>query len=127
MTIAERLEYTHRRLLAAQNGEQEVAIFGEFFKYLSSDEAFPEVVRYFTTRLDDLILKLRQLTAQIKPPGQFARLENPQAWSALAWTLIECKLPQLGRDLFQSMYEFQLSQQAELRRRFYKGVSLQNL
>src|SRR5205809_7328981 len=102
LVIAERLEYTHRKLLASQNGEQEVAIFGEFFKYLNNDEAFPEVVRYFTTRLDDVILKLRQVTAQIKPPGQFARIENPQAWSALAWALIGCKLPQIGRELFAS-------------------------
>jgi hypothetical protein len=127
MTIAERLEYTHRRLLGSNNGEQEVAIFGEFLDHLSKNESFPEIVRYFTTRLDEVVLKLRQLTTQIKPPGQFARLENPQLWSSLAWALVDSRLPQVSRDLFASMYEFQLAQQAELRRRFYKGVSLQNL
>src|SRR5947207_2114230 len=127
MSISERLEQFYRKLFAASSGDQEIAIFLELAKQLSSTDSFPEVVRYFTTRLDEVITKMEQLTMQVKPPGQFARLENPQAWAALAWAIVERKLPHIGRDLFNAMYEFQLARQAEHRRRLYKGVSLQNL
>ncbi|KAF0249525.1 MAG: prolamin [bacterium] len=127
MTIAEKLDYTHRRLLSTVDNEQEMAVWNEFLVPLGRGETFPEMVRYFTTRLEDVIAKLRQITAQNKPPGYLARLEIPQLWNTLAWTLIERKLPQIGRDLLVAMYEFQLLQQGDMRRRFYKGFSLQNL
>ncbi|MFY9222783.1 MAG: hypothetical protein WAQ98_08950, partial [Blastocatellia bacterium] len=127
MTLAEKLDYTHRRLLSATDPEQEMAVWNEFLVPLGRGETFAEMVRYFTTRLDDVIGKLRQITAQNKPPGYLARLEIPQIWNALAWTLIERKLPQIGRDLLAALYEFQLNQQGDMRRRFYKGFSLQNL
>ena len=127
MTLAEKLDYTHRRLLSATDPEQEMAVWNEFLVPLGRGETFAEMVRYFTTRLDDVIGKLRQITAQNKPPGYLSRLEIPQIWNTLAWTLIERKLPEIGRDLLTALYEFQLNQQGDMRRRFYKGFSLQNL
>jgi hypothetical protein len=127
MTIPEKLDYTHRRLLSAVDSEQEMTIWNEFLVPLGRGETFPEMVKYFTTRLEDVVVKLRQLTVQNKPPGYLPRLETPHLWNALAWTLIERKIPQVGHDLLVAMYEFQLLQQNEMRRRLYKGFSLQNL
>ncbi|MEW6730559.1 MAG: hypothetical protein AB1489_04400 [Acidobacteriota bacterium] len=127
MKIAEKLDQAYRRLLAATDSEQELTLTAEFISQFDRGEIFAEMVRYFTTRLEDVILKLRQLTLQNKPPGQLARLENPQVWGTFAWALSERRLPQIGHDLFMAMYEFQLGQQAEQRRRLYKGISLLNL
>lgn len=126
MSISEKVEYFQHKLYASPNHQQEIVAAVEFLKLISG-YPLSEIVRYFTTRLDDLVLKLKQVTIQSKPPGQQARIENPQVWTTVAWGLIERKLPQIGREMFSRMYEFQLSQQIEMRRRFYKGVSLQNL
>lgn len=126
MSISEKVEYFQQKLYASPDHQQEVAAAIEFLKLING-YPLSEVVRYFTTRIDDLVLKLKQVTIQSKPPGQQARIENPQVWTTVAWGLIEHKLPQIGREMFSCMYEFQLSQQLEMRRRFYKGVSLQNL
>lgn len=127
MTIPEKLDYTHRRLLSAVDSEQETTIWNEFLVPLGRGETFPEMVKYFTTRLEDVVVKLRQITVQNKPPGYLPRLETPHLWNSLAWTLIERKIPQVGHSLLAAMYEFQLLQQNEMRRRLYKGFSLQNL
>lgn len=127
MSLSEKLDYTHRRLMAANDLDQELALMGEFLTPLGRGETFVEMVRFFTTRLDDVVLKLRQLTAQNKIPGYIARVENPQVWTAFGWTVFERKLPLIGRQLFVAMYDFQIAQQNELRQRCYKGISLQNL
>lgn len=127
MSIAENLDYAYRQILSTPEVDKETAIWNDLLTPLGRGETFAETLRFFTTRLDDVVNKLKHITAQNKGAGYIARIENPQLWNSLAWTLIERKLPNIGRELFAAMYEFQLSQQAELRRRIYKGVSLQNL
>ncbi|MDW8413616.1 MAG: hypothetical protein RMM17_13160 [Acidobacteriota bacterium] len=124
--INKQVEALERQLHASSDGEGEIVAVENFLSSLSK-HSLPSLVGYFGSHFDDLLLKLKQLTIQSKPPGQQARIENPQAWLTLAWGLIDSRLPQIGLELLSAIYEFQLEQQYQMRRRIYKGISLQNL